>query len=59
MIFTGIQHTKCPKECKSGGEVVCGSDGKTYTSACHLLKYVCEQKVDLKLLHPGSCGEYL
>lgn len=45
---------KCPKECSDGeGEVVCGSDGNTYQSVCHLNKETCGQRV--QVAHMEAC----
>eukprot|EP00795_Rhopilema_esculentum_P005442 gene5442-617_t len=51
----GIQSTKCVNSCPAGEEMVCGSDGKTYLTSCHLRKESCEKKQDIKVEHPGSC----
>lgn len=53
---TGFQQTKCVTQCSLGGEMVCGSDGKTYPSTCHLEKYSCETKSAIQMAYPGSCG---
>ncbi|XP_065071886.1 agrin-like [Rhopilema esculentum] len=56
MFFSsGIQSTKCVNSCPAGEEMVCGSDGKTYLTSCHLRKESCEKKQDIKVEHPGSC----
>ena len=36
--------------------MICGTDGKTYTSVCHLQKEACEKKSKVKQDHPGPCG---
>ena len=36
--------------------MVCGTDGKTYASMCHLGKESCETKSGVRKDHPGPCG---
>ncbi|XP_017763694.1 PREDICTED: agrin-like [Eufriesea mexicana] len=51
----------CPNECpESTGELVCGSDAKTYPSECELQKAACGRDPKLPVLHVifyGDCGE--
>lgn len=35
---------------------VCGSDGKTYGTVCHLYKMACKQQKDLVVSNWGSCS---
>lgn len=53
---TVSQETKCASSCPVGGQMICGSDGKTYASMCHLQKESCEKKSGVKKDHPGPCG---
>ena len=46
----------CPKyRCKGKRNPVCGYDGITYKSICHLQKTECEQGTFIGLKHKGSC----
>lgn len=53
----------CPKVCpESGGELVCGSDSKTYQSECELQRAACGRDPKLPALHVifyGDCSERL
>ncbi len=58
---TGEARCACPR-CLSGQvreEQVCGSDGITYFSGCHLRQAACAQgQRDLLVRHQGPCGEF-
>lgn len=54
----------CPEVCpeNGGGELVCGSDAKTYQSECELQRAACGRDPKLPALHVifyGDCGERL
>ncbi|XP_070168746.1 agrin isoform X2 [Polyergus mexicanus] len=53
----------CPKVCpESSGELVCGSDVKTYQSECELQRAACDRDPKLPALHVtfyGDCGDRL
>lgn len=53
----------CPKSCpESSGELVCGSDVKTYQSECELQRAACGRDPKLPTLHVtfyGDCGDRL
>lgn len=53
----------CPKVCpESSGELVCGSDAKTYQSECELQRAACGRDPKLPALHVifyGDCTERL
>ena len=64
----GVASCLC-QECDSGGrdeedgegeeERVCGSDGITYFSLCHLQRASCTQGgQDIEALHQGPCGRW-
>lgn len=42
---------------KKKAEQVCGSDGITYYSLCHLQQASCIQKMDIQAQHYGPCGK--
>ncbi len=60
---TGEPRCECPR-CKdvgstgaSAGQQVCGTDGITYFSRCHLRQAACAQgREDLIIKHQGPCG---
>ncbi|KMQ92751.1 agrin-like isoform x1 protein [Lasius niger] len=53
----------CPEVCpESSGELVCGSDVKTYQSECELQRAACGRDLKLPTLHVtfyGDCGDRL
>lgn len=53
----------CPEICpESSGELVCGSDVKTYQSECELQQAACGRDPKLPTLHVtfyGDCGDRL
>ena len=55
----GVASCVC-QECDGGAEDeerVCGSDGITYFSLCHLQRASCTQgQEDIEALHQGPCG---
>ena len=46
------------QQCSSKYNLVCGSNGWTYASECHLRKYSCNNELSLNVLSNGPCGEY-
>uniref|UniRef100_A0A8C7YB63 Kazal-like domain-containing protein n=1 Tax=Oryzias sinensis TaxID=183150 RepID=A0A8C7YB63_9TELE len=48
----------CPLGCDGkAGETVCGSDGNDYRSECELHQHACKNQKNIRLQHPGPCGE--
>ncbi|RZF33915.1 hypothetical protein LSTR_LSTR012257 [Laodelphax striatellus] len=52
----GIAQCECPAECEPVVRPVCGSDGKTHDSECHLRRTACKEKTVIKIAHTGACG---
>ncbi|XP_063914885.1 agrin-like isoform X2 [Zophobas morio] len=48
-------HTECPQE--NDAQVVCGSDGQTYPSACELRQVACRLQKDIVVQAFGTCKE--
>lgn len=48
----------CPTNCPSARDPVCGSDGKTYPTKCHLEKESCEKEKFLEVEKTGKCGMF-
>ncbi|XP_041460531.1 agrin-like isoform X1 [Lytechinus variegatus] len=47
----------CPSACPAPDDhEVCGSDGNTYPSLCHLNRQACLDSSSLKIAHPGPCS---
>lgn len=59
LVRSGIAICECAnKECpKSEAPSVCGSDGRTYLSACHLRNHSCRTQADIVVQAFGPCSE--
>lgn len=47
----------CPQQCpsKTPGETVCGSDGQTYRSECHMRLAACQRSEDIDVVSRAPC----
>ena len=52
----GMPQCLCPGPCPPIHRPVCGSDQRTYSSVCELLRESCLQKRNITLLYEGACG---
>lgn len=55
----GIAACECISDCEPIVRPVCGSDGLTYDSNCHLQQSSCQLKTAVTVAYNGVCGEYL
>ncbi len=46
---------RCGSQCPSDFQPVCGSDGRSYSSQCHLLQEACRTQRNLRILYKGLC----
>lgn len=55
----GISECLCPEPplCEASIQPVCGTDGITYESKCHLNRVNCISKLDVKIAYEGPCGK--
>ena len=53
--FFLISIVECYKVCSRIGMDICGSDGTTYDSECHMENAACESDSDITLKHRGKC----
>ncbi|CAH0382273.1 unnamed protein product [Bemisia tabaci] len=52
----GIAQCECISNCDPILRPVCGTNGRTYDTACHLQQSTCQAKTDVKLAYAGICG---
>jgi len=55
----GIAACQCVSDCEPVLRPVCGTDGVTYDSMCHLLESTCHLQSNVTWASNGICGEYL
>lgn len=55
---TGMPQCLCPGPCPPIHRPVCGSDQRTYSSTCDLLRESCLQKRNITLIYEGICGRF-
>jgi hypothetical protein len=48
-------YCECVSSCPVVDELVCGTDGSTYSSLCHLKKASCEERRRVNQAHLGEC----
>ncbi|CAC5391141.1 unnamed protein product [Mytilus coruscus] len=48
---------RCNTVCPDEVNMVCGSNGHTYSNQCWLEREACRSQTDLKVLHPGRCKD--
>lgn len=53
----GIAACECVSDCEAIVRPVCGSDGITYDSTCHLQHSSCQFKNNVSLAYNGVCGK--
>ncbi|CAH8596586.1 unnamed protein product [Schistosoma turkestanicum] len=47
----------CPEPCPPIVSPVCGSDGVTYDSTCHLERTACQKMREIRVIYSGECSE--
>ncbi|XP_022821461.1 agrin-like isoform X2 [Spodoptera litura] len=52
----GVAVCGCGAECEAVVRPVCGSDGRTYDSRCHLDRASCLDNRDVRVAYTGPCG---
>lgn len=56
---SGNAQCECPSECEHVVRLVCGTNGQTYDSMCHLQQAACLSKTEMKVAYTGECGKQL
>ncbi|CAH2050484.1 unnamed protein product, partial [Iphiclides podalirius] len=54
MVVYGQAECRCPRSCQRR-KPVCGTDGKEYSSACHLDKHACDNQLNVTIRYHGKC----
>ncbi|XP_047511695.1 agrin-like [Pieris napi] len=58
VVRSGLATCECPSmECKKDQPAVCGSDGRTYLSTCHLRAHACRTQSDTVVQAFGPCAD--
>lgn len=55
----GLAECRCPESngCDTSVRPVCGTDGQTYESKCHLERAGCDKRSAVAVAYHGHCGE--
>ncbi|KRX91440.1 Follistatin-related protein 5 [Trichinella pseudospiralis] len=53
-----VAKCKCITSCYHNDRPVCGSNGVTYPSRCHLHREACLEEIRIKILHKGECKQF-
>ena len=48
----------CSNDCPSKPRSVCGTDGRTYVTECHMRFASCTQKANVTVQHVGDCSKF-
>merc|ERR1712168_156148 len=51
-----VNYNVCNKRCTVAWAPVCGSDGKTWRSACDIRDAACKEGKDVVVVHQGECA---
>lgn len=54
----GQAECRCPRSCQRR-KPVCGTDGREYSSVCHLDKHACDNQFNITIKYHGKCGKFL
>ncbi|CAH8663593.1 unnamed protein product [Schistosoma guineensis] len=55
--INGQAKCTCPEPCPSIVSPVCGSDGVTYDSTCHLERTACQKMREIRVIYSGECSK--
>ncbi|XP_066528464.1 agrin [Hoplias malabaricus] len=57
VVKNGEAVCECPDACPQAQDPVCGSDGHTYNSQCHMRAMGCALQKDINISHKGPCDK--